>query len=270
MSLREDAAGVAGAVVGGPGAAGTPHAVWPGAAERPLETFRSASGRGLAVAWWAVSLLALADLALHGRDRTAASISLGIVATDLLVWLGGWRPAVVLYPHHVVLRGSVRDRVLRLTAITAATAVGPLRLTAGDRVFTAASIGSTVRERRRAGRASAAPPAGAGDGFGARRGGRLGALGGLGGLGGSGGAGSPGFDDSRMDAETRSLLVGRTAGAHAADRIADEATRARRRSDAVAGVSGEPAAVSAGRFAAAPSLAALGAVLVLVLALALG
>lgn len=254
MSVREDAAGLSGdPAVGAPGA---PGAAWPAAGERPLETFRSSSGRGLAVAWWVVSLLALADLALHGRDRTAASIGVGIAVTDLLVWLGAWRPAVVLYPGQVVLRGSVRDRAVRLAAITGATAVGPLRLTAGGRLFTAASIGSTVRERRRAGRAAEAPPAGAGGGFGPRRRGG----GGLGALGGPGGASSPGFDDSRMDPGTRSLLVGRTAGAHAADRIADEARRARRRQPAA---TAEPARVSEARFAPVPVAAALAGVLVL-------
>jgi hypothetical protein len=235
-------------------------ASWPDAGQPPVDTFRSSSGRGLAVAWWAVSVFALGDLAFHGRDDLALRISLGIAVSDLLVWLGGWRPAVLLYPGHVVLRGSVRDRAVALQAVTAATAIGPLRLRAGGRVFTAASIGSTVRERRRAGRETTAVPLRTVGAFGGvRRGGGLG--GGLGGLGGFGGRGarSVGFDDSRMDAATRDALVGRTAGAHAAERISAEAERLRRTDSAPA----DP--VYSARFAPVPGVAALLGIVALVL-----
>ena len=87
-------------------------------------------------------------------------------------------------------------------------------------------------------------------------------LGGFGGLGGRAPS-SPGFDDSRMDTATRAALIGRTPGAHAADRIAEEARRLRAGSPAQVGT-----AVSGGRVAPVPAVAALlGVVALLVIVL---
>lgn len=233
---RAVAGGVAGAAAAGAAEGAGP--VWPVAGERVVETFRSASARGLAIVWWVLSALALGDLATGGRDHFALSIAAGIVLGDVLVWVGGWRPRVELYPAHVVLRGSLRDRVVRLAAITSTRASGPLVLTAGDRTLTSAVITSTLRERRRAAREQSAVPyrlaagrSGRGRGLGRFAGGG-GGMGGMGGgLGGPGGPGggptSTGFDDSRMDAATREAVVGRTAGTHAAERIEEEARRRR-------------------------------------------
>ncbi len=252
-------AGTSGA---GPGAGS-----WPPAGERPVETFRSSSARALALLWWALSLFGLGNLAVSGRDHFALSIAAGILLSDALVWVGAWRPGVELYPAHVLLRGSLRDRSVDLAAITDTRAIGPLVLSVGSRTVSSAAVSSTLRERRRAGRERSSVPATAfgspGRGGGGRGGsggsggsgrsllgrGGLGAGGGLGGPGGSHPVAAAGFDDSRMDAATRDALVGRTPGHHAAERIADEA---RRRRAAVARAAAAVAAEAPGSGAADP------------------
>lgn len=259
---------------------------WPPAGERPVETFRSSSARALALLWWALSLFALGDLAVRGRDHFAVSIAAGILLSDALVWVGAWRPGVELYPAHVLLRGSLRDRSVDLAAITDTRAIGPLVLSVGSRTVSSAAVSSTLRERRRAGRERSSVPATAfgspGRGGGGRGGsggsgrsivgrGGLGAGGGLGGPGSSHPVAAAGFDDSRMDAATRDALVGRTPGHHAAERIADEARRrraavARAAAAAAPGApgsatvhpgtrSGTGSAVSAARWLAGPAAA---------------
>lgn len=223
---------------------------WPARGVRPVEQFRSTSARSLAVVWWALSLFSLVDLAAGARDHLAVVIVAGVLLSDALVWVGAWRPGVVLYPEHVVLRGSVRDRVLPLAEVTDAWSVGPLKIVAGGRTFTSAAVSSTLRERRRAGRETAAVPHGlagrAGRGqvhepgrvrfSGVAGPGGMGGMGGMGGLGGGGRSGPtrPGFDDSRMNAATREAVAGRTPGSHAAERIAEEARRLRRAERAAA------------------------------------
>lgn len=189
----------------------SPVSGWPAPGARPVEQFRSSSARLLATTWWAISALAVIDVAIRGRDRASLLIALGLLATDALLWLGAWRPAVLLYPGHVVLRGSLRDRSLNVASITSAAAVGPLILQAGTRRFTSPAVGSTLRQRRRAGRETASVPPSFG--LGLRRGNR---------------SVSVGFDDSRMDPVTRDALVGRTPGMWAAERITEQARRARR------------------------------------------
>lgn len=188
-----------------------PATEWPAPGERFVEEFRSSSARLLATTWWAISALAVIDVAIRGRDRVSLLIALGLLASDALLWLGAWRPAVRLYAEHVVLLGSLRDRSLSVASVTSAAAVGPLILQAGSRRFTSAAVGSTLRQRRRAGRETASVPPSFG--LGLRRGNRSVPV---------------GFDDSRMDAATRDALVGRTPGMWAAERITEQAGRARR------------------------------------------
>lgn len=178
----------------------------PGPDDRVVEVFRAGAPRLLAIVWWAVSVAALADIALHGRDRASLTVALALVATDLALYAGAWRPAVRLYPRHVVVVGAARDRSVRLSAVTGAGTRGALRLHVGERTVTTATVTASARESSRAALGVRQPP-------------------------GRGRDAVPSPGQRRMDQQTVDAAAGATQAGYAASRIREHAERARRDGD---------------------------------------
>ncbi len=189
---------------------------WPARGERAVEVFRSGGPRALAVLWWVLSGLALADVVVRGRDRESLVVALVILATDAAFYLGAWRPGVRLHSHHLVVVGAFRDVAVPLGAVTGADTRGALRVRVGDRVLTTAAVIASARQSSRASlqaqRASAAQ-------FGSGRG--------------RPSRGGPLADAGlhRMDPQTRDAAVTATQAGYAAGRIREEAERVRRAGD---------------------------------------
>lgn len=188
---------------------------WPAEGERTVEVFRSGGPRVLAVVWWAVSAVALTDIAVHGRDRQSLVVALAVLATDAAMYLGAWRPGVRLHSHHLLLVGAFRDFAVRLGAVTGADTRGALRVRVGDRVLTTATVTASARQSSKAAvqarQMSAAQFGGGGPrGRGARRGPVVGPA------------------HRRMDPQTLDAAVGATQAGYAASRIREEAERVRR------------------------------------------
>lgn len=175
----------------------------PGPGDRVVEVFRSGAPRPLAVVWWAVSVVALTDIALHGRDRESLTVALALVATDLALYAGAWRPAVLLHAGHVVVVGALRDRSVRLAAVTGAETRGALKVHVGDRTVTTATVTASARESSRAALRVRQPP-------------------------GRGREAVPAPGQRRMDQQTIDAAAGATQAGYAASRIREHAERARR------------------------------------------
>ena len=191
---------------------------WPARGERAVEVFRSGGPRALAVVWWVLSALALADVAVRGRDHASLVTALVILATDAAFYVGAWRPGIRLHSHHLVLVGAFRDVAVRLAAVTGADTRGALRVRVGDRVLTTAAVVASARQSSRAAlqarQATAAQFGGGGRGRPRR---------------GSATVVDPGLH--RMDPQTRDAAVAATQAGYAAGRIREEAERVRRAGD---------------------------------------
>ena len=188
---------------------------WPARGERTVEVFRSGGPRALAVVWWALSALALTDVALHGRDRESLVTALVVLATDAAFYVGGWRPGIRLHSHHLVLVGAFRDVAVRLGSVTGADTRGALRVRVGDRVLTTAAVVASARQSSRAALQARQATAGQFGGGGRARPRR----------------GNPVAVDPalhRMDPQTRDAAVAATQAGYAAGRIREEAERVRR------------------------------------------
>lgn len=179
------------------------HPDHPGPGDRVVEVFRSGVPRLLAGVWWVVSAVALVDIALHGRDRESLTVALTIVASDLAFYAGAWRPAVLLHARHVVIVGAVRDRSVKLAAVTGAETRGALKVHVGDRTVTTATVTASARESSRAALGVRQPPVG-------------------------GRAAEPSSGQRRMDQGTIDAAAGATQAGYAASRIREHAERARR------------------------------------------
>ena len=183
-------------------------------ADRPLDTFRPASARPLAVVWWVVSLLALADVARRGRDQEGLTTVLVLLATDAAAFAGLWRPGIRLSTRRLEIVGLLRTQAVRLAAVTSATTPHVLRIRVGGRVLSSALVTSAPRRDRRAERRS-----------------RSGA-GGLGGIGlpsmGGRGRADPPPRARRIDDATAAAIAAVDESGYAARRITEEAVVARR------------------------------------------
>ncbi len=112
----------------------------------PLERFTPTSG--LFAGWAGVALagftVVYVVLAVH--TVTGLRMGLGALFFGLVVWVTQLRPRATAYADHVLLKNSVRDAVVPLTAVDDIVMGQTLQVWVGERRYTCIGIGASLRE----------------------------------------------------------------------------------------------------------------------------
>jgi hypothetical protein len=123
------------------------------ARQQPVERFKPTSGHFFGYVGIAVAGFALGYVVLFVHTVTGLRIGLGAVFFGVLVWMTQVRPRATAYPHHVVLKNSVRDAHVPLGAVDEVSIGQMLSLWVGETRYVCIGIGNTMRndfkERRR-------------------------------------------------------------------------------------------------------------------------
>jgi hypothetical protein len=117
----------------------------PGSSQ-PVERFHATSGRLVGTASLAVIIALVAYLALSEHNVGGLRLGAGLVLFGVLVWVTQLRPHAVVYAETLLLRNSVRDVRVPLTAIDGVTVGRMLSIWTEDGRFDCVGIGKPLRK----------------------------------------------------------------------------------------------------------------------------
>ena len=112
---------------------------------RPVERFKPTSGMFIGWAGVVVMAVAVAWTAYAVHTVTGLRVALGAAFFGIVVWATQLRPRAAAYPHHLVLRNSVRDTAIPLRAIDEVAVGQSLHVVAGDKRHVCVGIGNPLR-----------------------------------------------------------------------------------------------------------------------------
>jgi hypothetical protein len=113
---------------------------------RPVERFKPTGGQFVGYAGLAAAALAIGYVALNVHTPTGLRVALGAAFFGVVVWVTQLRPRATAYPHHVVLKNSVRDAHVPLAAVDEVALGQTLNLWVGDERYVCIGIGQSIRE----------------------------------------------------------------------------------------------------------------------------
>jgi hypothetical protein len=113
------------------------------------QVFRSQLARVGSYVWFVIAALNAVDLLVRGNDRSAWVALAAVLLVTVVVYLVGFRPAVVVQTRGVLLRNPARDVVVPWPAVTAVDATDALRVHAGGETYRSWAVQVANRSRAR-------------------------------------------------------------------------------------------------------------------------
>ncbi len=119
---------------------------------QPVERFKPTTGFFLGWAGLVCAAVAVGYCLVSVHTVTGLRVSLGALFSAVVVWATQLRPRATVYPHHLVLKNSLRDTSVPLGAIEQVSVRESLHVYAGDARHVCIGIGEPIRaelKRRR-------------------------------------------------------------------------------------------------------------------------